>query len=138
MDVDERQSDAEPALLPLRGLAFILDWAIVLVLSFFVAGGADVGVATRLPILLVVASIYEVGFTVALGTTPGKMAMRMRITDEQGKRLEPDKAVLRSVVLLIGIFVLFIGFAISLVLALGDAKHRALHYRLAGSIVVRA
>jgi uncharacterized RDD family membrane protein YckC len=72
-----------------------------------------------------------------MGTTAGKMAMRMQVTDERGNRLEPDKAILRSVVFLIGIFLLFIGLAISLILAASDPMNRTLHDRLAGSIVVR-
>jgi uncharacterized RDD family membrane protein YckC len=136
--VDGRnRANTVPASLQFRGLAFLIDWGIVFVLAVFVAGGAGVSEGARLPVLLSLASVYEVGFMVAMGTTPGKIAMRMQVTDAHGKRLEPDKAVLRSVVFLIGIFALFIGFAISLLLASSDPMHRTLHDRLAGSIVVR-
>ena len=131
------RSQTMPASLPLRGIAFLIDWAVVLVLSAFIASGSGVGEWSRLLVLLVVASIYEIGFMVAMGTTAGKMAMRMQVTDERGNRLEPDKAILRSVVFLIGIFLLFIGLAISLILAASDPMNRTLHDRLAGSIVVR-
>ena len=131
------RANAVPASLQFRGLAFLIDWGIVFILAMFVASGAGVSEGVRLPILLGVASIYEVGFMVAMGTTPGKIAMRMQVTDAHGNRLEPDKAILRSVVFLIGIFALFIGFAISLIMASSDPMHRTLHDRLAGSIVVR-
>ncbi len=137
MNERDRPASTVPAALPLRGLAFLIDWAVVLVLSAFIASGSGVGEWSRLLVLLVVASIYEIGFMVAMGTTAGKMAMRMQVTDERGNRLEPDKAILRSVVFLIGIFLLFIGFAISLLLAASDPMNRTLHDRLAGSIVVR-
>ena len=131
------RANTVPAALQFRGLAFLIDWGIVFILAVFVAGGAGVSEGARLPILLGIASVYEVGFMVAMGTTPGKIAMRMQVTDTHGKKLESDKAVLRSVVFLIGIFALFIGFAISLVMASSDPMHRTLHDRLAGSIVVR-
>ena len=128
----------EPAPVLLRAVAFLLDWAIVLVLTIFLVGGLTEDPGIRLPALLVLLSIYHIGFLLVAEATPGKMAMRLQVTDEHGGRLSPDRAILRYLVFFIGIFTLFIGAAISLVMMLSDPQRRTLHDRLAASLVVKA
>jgi uncharacterized RDD family membrane protein YckC len=135
------RSDAnrpQPASVLPRALAFLLDWAIVLVLTMFLVGGFTDDTSIRLPALLILLSVYHIGFLMVAEATPGKMAMRMQVTDENGARLMPDRVILRYLIFFVGIFTLFIGAAISLVMMLSDPQRRTLHDRIANSLVVKA
>jgi len=122
----------------LRAAGFLIDWAVVLVLSFFLATSLGASREERLPVLLVTASVYEILFLAATSTTPGKMAMRLEVRDQRGRRLQPDKAILRYLVLLVSVLPLFAGALVSLALALADPDRRTLHDRIAGTRLVRA
>lgn len=118
----------------LRGAAFLIDWAIVLLLAVFVAGSAEADQATRFVILLVMLSVYHIGFGIGLAATPGKMAMRMHITDPKGARLTPDKVILRFLVFLVSVL-LVVAFVVNALLLVSDGQRRALHDRVAGTRV---
>jgi uncharacterized RDD family membrane protein YckC len=131
-----RPEDAEPP--PgffARGAAFLIDWAIVLLLSMFVAFGTVQGIEARTPIALVVLSLYQIGFLIATAATPGKMAMRMHVAAPDGARLEPDKLILRYLIFLV-MTLIIVGIAINAVLILTDPQRRALHDRIAGTRVL--
>ncbi len=116
--------------------AFLIDWAVVLLLAAFIATGAHADEAGRFVTLLIVLSLYEIGFHLAIGATPGKMALRMHVAGPQGERLEPDKVILRYLIFFVGILFL-IGIPISAVMVLTDPQRRALHDRIAGTRVHR-
>jgi uncharacterized RDD family membrane protein YckC len=118
-----------------RAGAFLIDWAIVLLLSMFIAVGTVDSIEARTPIALVVLSVYEIGFLVATSATPGKMAMRMHVADPAGGRLEPDKLILRYLIFFIGT-ILVVGIPVNVVLILTDPQRRALHDRIAGTRVL--
>ena len=75
---------------------------------------------------------YVGAFTAVGGQTIGKMALGTCVVDENGRPVDPDRALRRTSATLLS-FVLFgLGFVPAL---FGD--HRALHDRLAGTRVVR-
>jgi uncharacterized RDD family membrane protein YckC len=123
-----------PASLLLRAVGFLIDWAVVLVVSMFLATGLGLEDNGRLLVLLVTASVYEIVCLVALSTTPGKMAMRMQVVDESDERLQPDTAILRYLVF----FVTSPLFIVSYLLAASDPQRRAIHDRVAKTRVVKA
>lgn len=49
--------------------------------------------------LLIVSSGYSIGFVGMTSSTPGKMAMGMWVSDGAGKRVLPDRAILRYLVI---------------------------------------
>jgi uncharacterized RDD family membrane protein YckC len=117
-----------------RAAAFLIDWAIVLLLGAFVAGGVTNDNANRLAILLVVLSLYEIGFYLAIGATPGKMALRMHVAGPTGERPEPDKIILRCLIFIVSMLMIAL-IPISALMVLTDPERRALHDRVAGTRV---
>lgn len=117
-----------------RAAAFLIDWAVVLLLSMFLALGVTADDSARLAILLVVLSLYEIGFHVVIGATPGKMALRIHVAGPNAERLDPDKVILRYLIFFLGILVIA-GAVVSAVMVLTDPQRRALHDRIAGSRV---
>jgi uncharacterized RDD family membrane protein YckC len=129
----DNEAPAYPSFLARAG-AFLIDWAVVLLLGAFIATCANADDAGRFVILLIVISLYELGFLLAIGATPGKMAIRMHVADPEGKRLDPDKIILRFLIFFVGILVI-VGIPISAVMVLTDPQRRALHDRIAGTRV---
>ena len=117
-----------------RTAAFLIDWAVVLLLAAFVALGVTAEDSGRLVILLIALCVYEIGFLLVIGATPGKMALRMHVAGPNGERLEPDNVILRFLVFFVGILVI-VGVPISAVMVLTDPQRRALHDRIAGTRV---
>jgi uncharacterized RDD family membrane protein YckC len=132
--VREQRIQLAPASLLLRALGFLIDWAVVLVVSMFLATGLGIETNGRLLVLLVTASVYEIVCLVALSTTPGKMAVRMQVVDESGARLQPDTAILRYLVFLVTSPL----FIVSYLLAAADPQRRTFHDRVAKTRVIKA
>lgn len=65
--------------------------------------------------------------------TPGKMAMRLKVTDMDGKRLSFVTASIRYFAKMISALVLFLGF----VMIAFDARKQGLHDKIAGTLVAR-
>jgi uncharacterized RDD family membrane protein YckC len=123
----------------LRVSAVLVDAAIVVLIDLALAtamSGGGTSERTALAVFLVVSAVYQIGFWTALSATPGKMLMGLYVADKSGGRITPDKAILRYLVLLIGGAV-GIGHVISLVLIFVDPKRRAIHDRVAGTLVLR-
>ena len=134
---DFERPDHEAPLAPsffARTAAFLIDWAVVLLLAAFIALGVTAEDSGRLVILLITLCVYEIGFLLMIGATPGKMALRMHVAGPNGERLEPDKVILRFLVFFVGILVI-VGIPISAVMVLTDPQRRALHDRIAGTRV---
>jgi uncharacterized RDD family membrane protein YckC len=122
----------------LRAGAFLIDSAIVALVNLGVASVLGGGESQALlAVLMGVGAAYHIVFVAARSATPGKMAMRITICDPQGRPVQPDTAILRYVVLLVG-NIIVAGLVVSLVLALRDPQRRTLHDRIAGTRVVRA
>ena len=125
--------------LMLRVFGIIIDLLLVGVVNIllFTILGVDFSSAGRESIGLasIGQAVYFTGFTIGLSTTPGKMAVGLYIGDRQGRRIRPDTAILRYLVFMIGGLLLF-GWLISIVLIFTDPQRRALHDRIAGTLVL--
>lgn len=129
--IERGAGSPQPASVLLRAAAFLIDWAIIIILAEAVVSAIGSDQRARLALLLVLASVYEIGFVAALSATPGKIALRMYVGDENGGRLSPDKAILRFLVLMASWAAFGIGFVIDVVLLVVDSKRRTLHDRVA-------
>jgi uncharacterized RDD family membrane protein YckC len=129
--IEQGAGSPRPASPLLRAAAFLIDWAITIILAEVMVGAIGSNVRARLALLLVLAAVYEIGFVAAISATPGKIALRMYVGDEDGRRLTPDKAILRFLVLLASWAAFGVGFVIDVVLLLVDSKRRTLHDRVA-------
>lgn len=134
-----------------RMVAFIIDRAIVSIILFIIvwftewimnAFGINLllfseGGSWQIPLVLgvgiyvMVSLLYDIGFWVLAGQTPGKRLMGVRIVRTDGKRLKFGNALRRS-----------IGYVISAIFFLGylwilfDNRRQGFHDKLAGTLVV--
>ena len=128
-----------------RAVAYLLDGLIIAIFTLALSGLNVVKLddnslprdATSLVLLLVLQATYNIGFVATRSATPGKMAMRIVVRDEQGKAVEPDTAILRYLVLMIENLTL-VGVVISAVLLFADPRRRTIHDRVAKTQVVKA
>jgi uncharacterized RDD family membrane protein YckC len=125
-----------PGSLILRAIALALDLIIIVVLAFILIGPDNMRYGVGLAAYLSGWSLYFIGFTMALGATPGKIAMGIHVAGKDGRRPRPDSVILRYVVMLAASLPFGIGTAISIALAITDPKRRALHDRIAGTMVL--
>ena len=137
MDEAERSSQVVVASPWLRLSAFLIDAAVLAVVNLAVAastGDIEVSQRNTFALIFVTTVVYHVGFVAWRGATPGKMAVGITIAYQDGKAVRPDTAILRYLVLLVGnMFV--VGALVSLVLIITDPQRRALHDRVAGTLV---
>src|SRR5690348_11455807 len=94
-----------------RAAAYFIDGLILAVITLAAAvtgvvrlddshwGAADV---ESLVLVLVGQAAYNIGFLAMRSATPGKMALQIEVCDLEGKPIQPDTAILRYVVLLVG------------------------------------
>src|SRR5688572_20370319 len=85
---------------PVRGrvVAFLIDAGMqAVLLGVMAAIFSDLAFSERAIVagLLVVSASYSIGFVGFTSSTPGKMAMGMWVSDGVGKRVLPDRAILR-------------------------------------------
>jgi uncharacterized RDD family membrane protein YckC len=81
--------------------------------------------------VLLFSAIYDLGFWLLAGQTPGKSVMGVRIVRTDGQRIRLGAALRRWLGYWLS-SILFLGFLLSLV----DNKRQALHDKLAGTLVV--
>lgn len=128
----------------IRFLATIIDGIIISIIGSLVGGNqitsyeqtADgmysmnvnfVGWYTLIPI------VYVLGFWMWKSATPGKMALKLKIIDEQGNNLTPVKAIIRYLGYILSGIILGIGY---LMIAFTKNK-RGLHDMIAKTYVIR-
>jgi uncharacterized RDD family membrane protein YckC len=124
------------ALIDLGVLASVNGTVVYLTMQIAGLGLHEAGalpVAPMAAFLALLTGGYLVAFTAASGQTLGKMATGIRVVDEEGRRVDPGRAVLRAAGSLISLATLGAGFLPALMTRGG----RALHDRLAGTRVVR-
>jgi uncharacterized RDD family membrane protein YckC len=135
MQPQRLEAPAAYASLIARAAAFLLDWAIVLVIAMFLAAGLNADQPTRFLILLLTLSAYHIVMLIAMSATPGKMALRIHVSDASGARLQPDRAILRFLVFFVSVLIP-VGILVSAALVLTDPQRRALHDRVARTRVL--
>ena len=125
-----------PGSVLLRGIAILLDSAIIFILAVVIIGPGELGHGVGLAFYMAGWAAYYIGFTIVLSASPGKIAMGLYVADKSGGRPRPDSVILRYVVLLAGALPFGIGTVISLLMVLTDPQRRALHDRVAGTLVL--
>ncbi len=80
---------------------------------------------------VVVTVLYDIGFWLLAGQTPGKRAMGVRIVRTDGERVNLGNAVRREIGYVISA-ILFLGYLWVLV----DNRRQAFHDKLAGTLVI--
>jgi uncharacterized RDD family membrane protein YckC len=134
-----------------RMVAFIIDRAIVSIIVFIMVWSTEwivnafeinlllfsegsswqMSLAVAMGLYLAIGLLYDIGFWLLAGQTPGKRVLGVRIVRTDGKRLRFGNAIRRE-----------IGYVISGILFLGylwilfDNRRQGLHDKLAGTIVV--
>lgn len=78
-------------------------------------------------------AVYSIFFVAKYGATPGKMACKIRIVNEDGSNLSTGKAAGRFFAELLSMFTCYIGY----IMAAFDDQKRALHDRVAGTRVIK-
>lgn len=120
-----------------RILAFFIDAIIVGVVASIISqliasvAGAAIGSLVRLVIFIAYGAYME---SSEKQGTFGKIIMKIKVTDEAGKRLDLNKALLRNVGKVISGAIIGIGYLI----AFFDAKRQTLHDKIANTLVVSA
>ena len=122
----------------LRGSAFLIDLALVLLISTGLIGVVVGSDETRpaLVVILVTLSIYHIVSLAAKSATPGKSLMNIYVAYPDGSAVRPDTAILRSAVLLVDHVLFLIALPINLVMMMVDRDRRVAHDRVAGTIVL--
>ena len=128
----------------IRFVAYIIDSVVALVVSFglaVVSGEPFIDTDPAAPafgitdfIGLIFGIVYFVGFeSSAYQATPGKMALGLIVTDNDGRRISPMRAVGRYFAKILSAVILLIGF---IMVAFTDRK-QGLHDLMAGTLVVK-
>jgi uncharacterized RDD family membrane protein YckC len=131
---DERA--AKPGSLVLRAVAVLLDSAIIFLLAVVLIGRENLGHGAGLAFYLGGWAAYYIGLTVAMGATPGKIALGLHVAGKTGGRASPDSVILRYIVMLVGALLFGIGTIASILMVLTDPQRRSLHDRIAGTLVL--
>jgi uncharacterized RDD family membrane protein YckC len=128
----------------IRVLAYIIDiipLAIIGVLLAFASGDPLIDTDPNAPVYgisdllgLVIGIAYFVGFeSSSYQATPGKMALGLIVTDSDGRRISPMRAVGRYFAKILSGLILMIGF---IMVAFTDRK-QGLHDMIASTLVVK-
>lgn len=140
------------ASLQLRIVAFILDILVLISFGMLFAAAAGaylvvdsrindgnlsdrapyVAVAIFLSYLFAFIPLYHVLMWTWWGQTVGKMAVHIKVLDENGDRISLRRAAVRLLGYAASVLPLFTG----LIMALFDRRRRTLHDRLAGTVVI--
>ena len=127
----------------LRAVAFLIDW--ISLVAFFLLVGPLLGFELQdgqardgetLAAFWVLSAIYHIGFWCWRSATPGKLAVNIYVAYPDGTRIRPDTAILRFIVYMVSFLTFGIGALISLVMVNVDRDRRALHDRVAGTMVI--
>ena len=115
----------------IRFASYIIDAIILFVVSIVLAIAVE-GL-TGFLLQVAVGLVYTIGFWIAQGATPGKMAVGIKITTVDGDDIDFGRALLRYVGYIASAIILLIGF---LMIAFTGQK-RGLHDYIAGTVVIK-
>jgi uncharacterized RDD family membrane protein YckC len=131
-----------------RGIAFVIDLALITLVAFLVAEAArlvgsmlHVSQETR-TIFRVIGAVayvfwgaaYFIAFWSATGQTPGNRMMQCRVVTEAGERVHSRRAALRCLGLVLAALPLFLGYLPIIV----NRRRRGFADWLAGTVVIDA
>jgi len=86
-------------------------------------------------LIMVISLLYQLIFIGKKGATPGKKFMKLRVTFPDGQYpIGIGKAFLRMIGYMISGMICYIGF---LMIIFDKEQHRALHDKIAGTVVIR-
>ncbi len=119
-----------------RAAAAIIDYVVVILAAFLVAGLAAAAIGPRLSsvaMLILIVAYYPVFESSALQATPGKLALSIKVTSTEGERIGFGRALGRLLGKVVSSLLLYIGY----LMPLFTVYRQALHDKLAGTFVVR-
>ncbi len=115
----------------IRFAAYIIDFIILLIPGIVLQLAVEAPAGNLLS--FAVGLVYTIGFWVAQGATPGKMAVGIKITTVDGEPIDFGKALLRYVGYIASALILLIGY-----LMIGFTREkRGLHDYIAGTVVIK-
>ncbi len=115
----------------IRFASYIIDAIILFVVGIVLA--IAVGGTSGAVLQFAVGVVYTIGFWIAQGATPGKMAVGIKITTVDGGDIDFGRALLRYVGYIASAIILLIGF-----LMIGFTREkRGLHDYIAGTVVIK-
>ena len=115
----------------IRFLASLIDGVILFIVGLVLAVAA--GGTTGAVLQFAVGIVYTIGFWIAQGATPEKMALGIQITTVDGEPIGLGTAILRYIGYFVSALILLIGY---LMIAFTPEK-RGLHDYIAGTIVIK-
>ena len=116
----------------IRFASYIIDAIILFVVGIVLA--IAVGGTSGAVLQFAVGVVYTIGFWIAQGATPGKMAVGIRITTVDGGDIDFGRALLRYIGYIASAIILLIGYVM-----IGFTREkRGLHDYIAGTKVVQA
>ena len=115
----------------IRFASGIIDFIILFVVGIVLA--LAVGGTSGTVLQLTVGLVYTIGFWIAQGATPGKMAVGIKITTVDGDDIDFGRALLRY----IGYFVSTITLGIGYLMIAFTREKRGLHDYIAGTVVIK-
>jgi len=115
----------------MRFAAYIIDFIILFVVGIVLA--IAVGGTSGAALQFAVGIVYTIGFWIAEGATPGKMALGIKITTVDGDDIDFGRALLRYVGYIASAIILLIGY---FMIAFTGQK-RGLHDYIAGTVVIK-
>ncbi len=115
----------------IRFASYIIDAIILFVVGIVLA--IAVGGTSGAVLQFAVGVVYTIGFWIAQGATPGKMAVGIKITTVDGGDIDFGRALLRYIGYIASAIILLIGF-----LMIGFTREkRGLHDYIAGTVVIK-
>lgn len=120
----------------IRFLAAIIDGIILTIIGLLVGAGTIEGFVVDVDFVgwrSLIPIVYFLVFWIALGATPGKLALGLKIIETDGKKLRWTKAILRFIGSIVSTFIIFLGF-----IWIGiDKKKQGWHDKIADTYVIR-
>ena len=115
----------------IRFASYIIDAIILFVVGIVLA--IAVGGTSGAVLQFAVGVVYTIGFWIAQGATPGKMAVGIRITTVDGGDIDFGRALLRYIGYIASAIILLIGYVM-----IGFTREkRGLHDYIAGTVVIK-
>jgi uncharacterized RDD family membrane protein YckC len=101
--------------------AIIISFATLIPLSitykvlYLVGGGAEEGPSKYAPLIIFAIPIirliyYSLFESSKFQATPGKLALKLQVTDYDGERISPSRAIIRNLFKLLSLMIFYIGY----------------------------